>query len=339
MGGLPNVFTAYQPVISEEARAKFAQAWGVEALPEKPGLPMTEAMLEIYAGRVKAMYLIGENPMVSDPDLNHVEKTLKKLDFFVVQDIFMTETAQLADVVLPAASFAEKDGTFTNTERRVQRVRKAINSPGQARTDLEIVANLATRMGYPMQYASAEEVFEEITRLTPSYAGINYQRLEEGGLAWPVPDVDHPGTSYLHKGRFSRGLGKFHPVEFKAPAENPDPEYPLILTTGRSYYHYHTGSMTRRSQALNEFVPEAWVEINPSQAKKLGIRDEEMVILSSRRGRIEVKAVVTDRVREDTVFMPFHFAEAAANKLTNAALDPVAKIPEFKVCAVRVEKI
>jgi formate dehydrogenase major subunit len=339
MGGLPNVLTAYQPVISEEVRARFAQVWGVNSLPAQPGLPLTEAMEATHAGRIKGMYLIGENPMVSDPDLNHVEHSLNNLDFFVVQDIFLTETAKLADVVLPTASFAEKDGTFTNTERRVQRVRKAINPPGKAMTDLEIIMALANQMGYPMHYASAEEVFEEIRQLTASYAGITYQRLEEGGgLPWPCPAEDHPGTSYLHKGRFTRGQGKFHPVEFKPPAENPDQDYPLVLTTGRSYYHYHTGTMTRRSKALDEFVPEAWVEINQVRAEQLGITEGEMVQLTSRRGQLKVKALLTNRVREEVVFMPFHFAEAAANLLTNAALDPVAKIPEFKVCAVRVEK-
>lgn len=339
MGGLPNVLTAYQPVISEEVRARFAQVWGVNSLPAQPGLPLTEAMEATHAGRIKGMYLIGENPMVSDPDLNHVEKAFNNLDFFVVQDIFLTETAKLADVVLPTASFAEKDGTFTNTERRVQRVRKAINPPGKAMTDLEIIMALANQMGYPMHYASAEEVFEEIRQLTASYAGITYQRLEEGGgLPWPCPAEDHPGTSYLHKGRFTRGQGKFHPVEFKPPAENPDQDYPLVLTTGRSYYHYHTGTMTRRSKALDEFVPEAWVEINQVRAEQLGITEGEMVQLTSRRGQLKVKALLTNRVREEVVFMPFHFAEAAANLLTNAALDPVAKIPEFKVCAVRVEK-
>lgn len=339
MGALPNVYTAYQPVTSAEVRAKFARAWQVDSLPDQPGIPLTEMMPAAYAGSIKGMYLIGENPMVSDPDLNHVEQALKKLDFLVVQDIFLTETAQLADVVLPAASFAEKDGTFTNTERRVQRVRKAINPPGNARTDQEIIIFLANKMGYPMQYNSAEEVFEEIRHLTPSYAGMTYSRLENQGLQWPCPADDHPGTAYLHRGRFSRGLGKFHSVEFKPPAETPDADYPLILTTGRSYYHYHTGTMTRRSRALNEFVPEAWVEINPALAEKIGIQEGEQVKLSSRRGEIKVKAVLTDRVRADTAFMPWHFVEAAANKLTHAALDPEAKIPEYKVCAINVQKV
>jgi formate dehydrogenase major subunit len=339
MGALPNVFTAYQPVISEEVRARFAQAWGVKSLPDQPGLPMTEAIKTAPTGRIRGMYLIGENPMVSDPDLHHVERSLKSLEFFVVQDIFLTETAKLADVVLPAACFAEKDGTFTNTERRFQRVRKAVDPPGNARADWEIITALANQMGYPMHYASAEEIFEEIRKLTASYAGITYKRLEkEGGLAWPCPAEDHPGTSYLHKGRFTRGKGKFYPVEYQPPVENPDPEYPLVLTTGRSYYHYHTGTMTRRCKPLDEFVPEAWVEINPTLAERFGIKEGDMVQLTSRRGQLKVKALLTNKIREEVIFMPFHFAEAAANVLTIAALDPVARIPEYKVCAVRVEK-
>lgn len=339
MGALPNVLTGYQPVTNADIRKKFAAAWGVDSLPEKPGLTLTEAMNAAYEGKIKGMYIIGENPLVSDPDLRHVKEALEKLDFLVVQDIFLTETAQLADVVLPAASFAEKEGTFTNTERRVQRVRKAIEPLGRAKPDGEIICALATKMGYPMRYGSAAEVMAEIASLTPSYAGINYERLEKGSLQWPCPDVNHPGTKFLHQDKFSRGGGKFHAVEYRPPAEQPDAKFPLILTTGRNLFHYHTGTMTRRSKALNAFVPEAWVEINPVTAQFLGIKDGEWVRLSSRRGTVQVKATITSKVRQDVVFMPFHFAEAAANHLTIGALDPVAKIPEYKVCAVRVEKI
>lgn len=340
MGCLPVTYPAYQKVIDETPRLKFEQAWGVK-LPDKNGLTLTAVINQAYEGNVKALYVMGENPMVSDPDLDHVEEALDKLEFLVVQDIFLTETAQKADVVFPSASFAEKDGTFSNTERRVQRVRKAINPPGVAQEDWQIISNLATRMGYPMQYKNAEEIFEEIRKLTPSYAGMNYTRLEGKGLVWPCPTEDHPGTSYLHKdGNFSRGKGLFSAVEYNDPAEVPCEEYPLILTTGRNLYHYHTGTMTRRSQALNQHVPENWVEINPTMAKKLNIIDGEKVKLATRRGSIEVKACITDRVADDVVFTLFHFSEAAANLLTNAAaLDPVAGIPEYKVCAARLEKL
>ncbi len=340
MGCLPNVFTGYQQVTNEAARAKFEEAWKVK-LPDKNGLTLTETINKAHHGEIKALYVMGENPMMSDPDLHHVEEALKNLDFLVVQDIFLTETAQLADVVLPGACFAEKDGTFSNTERRVQRVRKAVNPPGQARADWEIICDLATRMGYPMSYASAEEIFAEITSLTPSYAGMSYQRLEGKGLQWPCPTPEHPGTVFLHKdGNFSRGKGAFSAIEYRAPFELPDEEYPLLLTTGRSLFHYHTGTMTRRCEALDEHVPEAKLEVHPELAAKLSIVDGEMVRLSTRRGSIEIKAQVTDKLRPDVVFTTFHFTEAAANWLTQSELlDPVAKIPEYKVSAARIEKI
>lgn len=340
MGGLPNVFTGYQQVANETARAKFEEAWGVK-LPDKNGITLTETINKAHDGDIKALFVLGENPMMSDPDLNHVESALKHLEFLVVQDIFLTETAQLADVVLPGACFAEKDGTFSNTERRVQRVRKAVNPPGQARTDWEILCDLAARMGYTMNYSSSQDIFEEISGLTPSYAGMSYDRLEGKGLQWPCPTPEHPGTVFLHKdGNFSRGKGAFSAIEYKAPYEEPDQEYPVILTTGRSLFHYHTGTMTRRCKALDEHVPEAELEIHPELAGKLNIAEGEMVRLSTRRGSIEIKAKVTDRIAPNVVFMPFHFAEAAANLLTHAELlDPVAKIPEYKVSAARIEKI
>lgn len=340
MGGLPNVFPGYQQVTDDAVRAKFEQAWKVP-LPVKPGLTLTEAVERARRGEIKALFVVGENPMMSDPDLHHVEEALEKLEFLVVQDIFLSETAEYADVVLPSACFAEKDGTFTNTERRVQRVRKAVEPPGQARADWEIICDLAARMGYPMSYGSPEEIFEEMRRLTPSYSGMTYARLEGKGLQWPCPNERHPGTAILHRdGKFVRGKGLFSPVEYIEPAESPDSEYPLILTTGRNLYHYHTGTMTRRCQALNQHVPEAEVEISPALAAKLRIENGETVRLSTRRGSIEVKAKVTDILDEDVVFMTFHFAEAAVNWLTKGdSLDPVAKIPEYKVCACRLEKV
>jgi len=297
-------------------------------------------MLNEAGKKIKAIYIMGENPMLSDPDLTHVEESLKALDFLVVQDIFLTETAKLADVVLPAASFAEKNGTFTNTERRVQLVRKAIEPIGESKPDDWVLIELADKMGYEMQYESAAAVMEEIAGLTPSYGGISYQRLErEGGLQWPCPDAAHPGTKFLHKDKFAGGKGKFQAVKYRPPAEEPDKEYPFRLTTGRMLYHYHTGSMTRRSVGLDEICKEGYIEINPADAEFLGIKENDLVTVSSRRGKIEIKAKLTNIVARGVVFIPFHFAESAANVLTNAALDPIAKIPELKVCAVRIEEI
>ena len=290
-----------------------------------------------YRGEIKAVYIMGENPLLSDPDLTHVEASLKRLDFLLVQDIFLTETARFADVVLPSACFAEKDGTFTNTERRVQRVRKAVPAPGLAKADWEIIAGISAKMGYPMAYASAGEIMAEINQVAPSYAGITYDRLEKEGIQWPCPDTAHPGTRFLHKDRFSRGLGLFHAIEYLPPAELPDQEYPLLLSTGRVLYHYHTGTMTRLSQGSMERCSESLVEIHPLDAEKLGLRDGQMVRVTSRRGTLKARAKVTTRSDVGMIFMNFHFHEAAVNLLTNPALDPIGKIPEYKVCAVRVE--
>jgi len=339
MGALPNVFTGYQPVTVEENRVRFAAAWGVKDLPAKPGLTVGEMMDGAGEGRIRGMYIMGENPALSDPDANHVVHALEKLDFLVVQDIFLTETAQLADVVLPAASFAEKDGTFSNTERRVQRVRKAVEPVGDARADWEIICLVAAAMGYPMSYGSPEEIMKEIAAVTPSYCGISYERLEKGGLQWPCPAPGHPGTGFLHAGKFSRGLGRFHPVEHVPPDELPDEEYPLILNTGRRLYHYHTGTMTLRTGALEVAYPEEYLEINCADAGKLGICDGDRVKVSSRRGGVEVAVRVTEMVTPGLVFASFHYPEVAINRLTNPARDPIAKIPEFKVCAVKIEKV
>jgi len=340
MGGLPTVYTAYQAVTNEAARAKFEQAWGV-SLPDKNGQVLTEVINLAHHGQMKALYVLGENPMMSDPDLHHVEEALEKLDFLVVQDIFLTETAKYADVVLPGASFAEKDGTFSNTERRVQRIRKAVSPPGEAKADWQILGDLSTRMGYKMDYASSEEIFEEMRALTPSYAGINYARLEKGGLQWPCPNEEHSGTPFLHKdGNFSRGKGAFTAIDFIPPGEVPDEEYPLILTTGRSLFHYHTGTMTRRASALDQHVPEGELEINPELAARLDVKNGEKVKISTRRGSLEIKAKVTDILTPGVVFTTFHFHETPVNLLTESEfLDPTAKIPEYKVSAARVEKI
>lgn len=336
MGALPNVFPAYQQVANDDARTKFEKAWNV-SLSGTPGLTVTETPDAVMEGKIKALYIMGENPMMSDPDTTHLKKSLEKLDFLVCQDIFLNETGELADVVLPSACFAEKDGTFTNTERKVQRIRKAIDAPGSAKPDWWIIAKLATKMGYPMEYGSAEEIMNEITELTPSYAGITYTRINEEGLQWPCINMDHPGTKYLHKDQFTRGRGLFHAVEFIPPAELPDEEYPFILSTGRVLYHYHTGTMSRRTKGLVERFPESLIEIHPEDAKKLGIDEGVTVKVTSRRGTVAAKANVTDRPPQGTIFMNFHFNEVAVNKLTNPALDPIGKIPEYKVCAVKVE--
>jgi formate dehydrogenase major subunit len=339
MGALPNVFPGYQRVTDESARAKFNDAWKpAMPLSEKVGLTVVEITNAVGEGKIKALYFMGENPMVSDPDTAHVRESLKKAAFIVCQDIFMNETTELADVVLPAASFAEKDGTFTNTERRVQRVRKGVEPVGESRADWRIIADISTRMGYPMTYRSSEDIFDEMRKLTPSYAGITYDRIEKAGLQWPCPTEEHPGTAYLHKDKFVRGLGLFSAVTYKDPAELADAEYPFVLTTGRILYQYHTGTMSRRSEGLNFRSRGPFIEINPHDASSFGIEDGAEVSASSRRGSVNVRAWVTDRVNPGTLFMPFHYAEAAANVLTGTALDPIGKIPEFKVSAVRIEK-
>jgi len=340
LGALANVYPGYQKVVSTEVQEKFEKAWGSTS-DLNIGLTVTEMIDAAGDGRVRAMVVMGENPMVADPDVNHARHCLEQLEFLVVQDIFPSETAQLAHVVLPGASFVEKDGTFTATDRRIQRVRKAIEPVGDAKADWEIICLLAQKMGASgFDFPSPKEVMDEIAQLTPIYGGVSYERLEElGFLQWPVPALDHPGTPYLHKAKFSRGLGHFHALEFKEAAELPDDEYPFLLTTGRLMFHWHTGTMTRRSEKLHQEVPEAYVEIHPDDAGRIGLNGNKRVRVASRRGEIELGVRVTKRIRPGVVFIPFHFAEAAANALTNAALDPTAKIPEYKVCAVKVERV
>ena len=338
MGGLPDVFSGYQRVADPNARQRMAAAWKVADLPEKPGMKVTQMLPAAHDGTLKAMYIIGENPLVSDADLNHAEKSLRNLDFLVVQDIFLTETARLADVVLPTACFAEKDGTFSNTERRVQRVRKAVEPPGEAREDWRIVCDLATRMGYPMSYTDSRQIMDELRTVTPSYAGIGYDRIEQQGLHWPCPNEEHPGTPILHREQFTSGKGAFSAIDYIPPAESVDRDFPLYLTTGRLLFQYHTGTMTMKTGGLNEIAPECFVELSPEDAQRFAIQDGALVGIASRRGRIQARVKISPKAVRGTVFLPFHYAQAAANRLTNAALDPIAGIPEFKVCAVKLEK-
>jgi formate dehydrogenase major subunit/formate dehydrogenase alpha subunit len=336
-GCLPNVYPGYQRVDLPEVREKFQRAWGASLSPHK-GMTATEMIPAAAEGRLKALYIMGENPVLSDPNQHHTVEALKKLDLLVVQDIFLTETARLADVVLPAACFAEKSGTFSNTERKVQMVRKAVEPPGAARDDLDIIQALATRLGYPMDYAGPEEVLREFGQVWPALGGVTYDRLDACGLAWPCPTVDHPGTRFLHQERFSRGLGLFSVVPYRPPAETADAEYPLTLTTGRNLYQYHTGTMTRRVESIERHAGEPYVEMNPADARHLSVTDGETVRVTSRRGSIDLKARLTPRIPHGTVFIPMHYHEAAVNALTQDALDPIVKIPEFKVAAVKVDK-
>jgi formate dehydrogenase alpha subunit len=337
MGALPNVFSGYQPVTDPAVRQKFADAWHLDpaAMDPAAGMAVTD-MVNACGEQIRALYIMGENPMMADPNLNHAESQFRKLDFLIVQDLFLTETAQLADVVLPAASFAEKLGTYTNTERRVQIGRPAIEPLPGVRQDFAIIAQMAARLGRADFPADPEALFEEMRRLTPSYGGMTYPRLERAGLRWPCPTEDHPGTPILHLGRFTRGKGLLVPLVYRPPTEQPDAAYPLRLTTGRLLQHYHTGSLSRRARILHKLVPDGEIEIHPSDAKKLGVVHGAMVDVETRRGRVRTRANVTGRIDEGALFMAFHFAEAAANRLTNDSLDPVAKIPEYKACAARI---
>jgi formate dehydrogenase (NADP+) alpha subunit len=341
MGGLPNVYTGYQQVNDPKVREKFESAWGVSLSPD-PGLTLGEVFDGMHAGTIKSLYLVGENPVLTEANANHAIAALKNLEFLVVQDIFLTETAQLADVVFPAATFAEKDGTFTNTERRIQRVRQAIAPRGESKPDWHIVAELARKMGAKgFDFSGPEEIMVEIASLTPSYGGISYPRLEGAGLQWPCPDKDHPGTPTLHVERFgtASGKAKMIPLVFRDADELPDEEYPLLLTTDRSLFHYHSGSMTRRVAGLEQLNSEELLKINPRDAQALGLVEKEMVQVTSRRGTMTVRTSLSQVCPPGLVSMTFHFAESPTNVLTNPARDPVAKIPETKVCAVRVEKM
>lgn len=347
VGCLVNVFPGYQRVTDDKLRKKLAKTWKVESLPAEVGLSIVEATHAALEGKVRAMYIMGENPMMSDPNTNHVEQAFRSLEFMIVQDILPSETAFMAHLLLPATSSLEKDGTFTNTERRIQRIRKVINPPGVARTDWEITAAIAERVADKLgdngaskhwTFSNVSEIFDELAQSTPIYAGIAYDRLDPTGRQWPCPDQQHPGTPILHVDKFSRGKGKFNPVEARDPVEQTDEEYPLTLTTGRVLYHYHSGTMTRRSGPLHWREPRAYAEINAVDAEAIGLKDGFAVEIHSRRGTVRTKTKISTNVPPGTVFLAFHWREAPANRLTqDHTLDPVAKIPEYKISAVRLE--
>ena len=332
---LPNVYPGYQRVDLPEVRQKFETAWSV-ALPPAPGLTATEMMDAAVEGKIKAMYIMGENPIITDPNMHHTVEALRSLDFLVVQDIFLTETAEHADVVLPAACSFEKEGTFTNTERKVQKVRKTVDAPGEARDDLSIIVEVSRRLGYQMEHISPETVLKEYGKLWPAMAGITFSRLDEKGLQWPCPSEEHPGTEYLYKDGFPKGKVLFSVVAYCPPAEITDETYPFVLTTGRNLFQYHSGSMTRRVKPIEAHAGKPYVEINPADGARLGVRSGDIIRIASRRGEIAIKARLTTKVPEGTVFIPMHYREAAANVITNDALDSKVKIPEFKFCAVKI---
>lgn len=335
MGALPNVYPGYQAVTNPDIQQKFEKAWGKE-LPNKVGLKIPEMFEAAHEGKVKAMYILGENPVLTDPNANHIKAALEHLDFLVVQELFLTETAEFADVVLPAASFAECNGTFTNTERRVQRVRQAIEPiPGQP--NWITICQMATRMGYPMSYEHPSEIWDEMASLAPSMAGVNYDRLEKSSLQWPCPTVEHPGTPFLHSGKFTRGLGLFQPADHVPPAEMPDKEYPFLLSTGRILYHYNV--TTPYSPGIASVWDKELAEFHPLDAEKLGLKEDSKVKITSRRGEVISAVKITERVQPGMIWMSFHYAETPTNELTSDALDPITGTGEYKVAAVKVEKL
>ncbi|MGK0466433.1 MAG: formate dehydrogenase alpha subunit [Clostridium sp.] len=338
MGALPDVLPGYQSLKDENTSKKFANVWGTGYASEN-GMTLGEMMDGSANGSVKSLFIMAENPMLSDPNLNHVKEALENLELLVVQDIFMTETSKLAHVILPGASFIEKDGTFTNTERRVQRVRKAIDPVGSSKSDWQILCGLIKSLGGFADYSSPSDIMEEIRTLVPSYRGITYERLNDGGLQWPCTDINHSGTDFLHRGKFTRGLGKFSVNEYTESTELATSEYPFILTTGRMNHHYHTGTMTRRSWALDREYPHGFMEINPQDAEKLGLKERSKVKVTSKIGEVITEAHITDKISAGVVFMTFHFGEQSVNKLIGRNSDPIVQIPEFKVCAVQIEGV
>ena len=341
MGALPNVFPGYQKVIDPAVREKFQKAWGVQKLPEKPGLMIPQMMDGLLSGTVKGFYIFGENLANTEPDIRHVERCLQAAEFLVCQDIFPTETTRFGHVVFPSAAWSEDDGTFTNSERRVNRVRKVSEPPGQAKPNWWIFKEIAKRMGHSWPSTGGQEIWDqEVSRHAPALRGITYRRIEGNGLQWPCPDESHPGTCFLHQGgQFTCGLGQFIPVDWTPPAEVPDQKYPFVLSTGRRLYHYHTRTQTGRSSGLNDLLGEETADVSPVDAAKMGISHGETIRVKSRRGEVTLKAKVTDSVPPGMVWMAFHFRDACANWLTNPVYDPETLTAEYKACAVRVEKI
>ncbi len=342
MGASPTDLTGYQKVSDPAVAAKFGAAWGVP-IDSRPGIKATECFPAMLDGRIKGLFIFGEDPVRTDPDTHHVIRALEALEFLVVEDLFVTETALYADVVLPGCSYAEKEGTFTNTERRVQRVRKAVEVEGDARLDTDVFTELMNRMGYPQPRLTAAQIMDEIALLTPSYAGMSHARLDGPevagrGLQWPCTGPDHPGTPILHVGSFSRGTGLYSIADYRPAAELPDADYPLLMSTGRVLYQYNACAMTGRTPGIDEMAGSSFIEVNDRDAAALGIADGDRVRVSSRRGSIVSTARVSGKTSPGEVWMPLHFQDGNCNWLTNAALDDVAKVPEFKVCAVRVEK-
>ncbi len=339
MGALPNVYSGYQPVTDQRIKGLFEEAWGVNDLSDKAGLTLTDMMDAGQRGDIKAMYIMGENPAMSDPDSKHARKVLRNLDFLVVQDIFLTETAKLANVVLPASSFAEKMGTYTNTERRVQLSRQAIPVLDGTMPDWQIICKVSSKAGYPMSYDSPVDILDEINRVTPSYRGITFDRLNNSwGLQWPCPDEKHDGTPFLHKDKFARGLGFFDAREYAPPPEVPDEEFPFQLITGRVGFQFHTGTMTRKVSILEREEPKAFLEMNPKDARRLKLINGSKVAIESRRGELYMPVKITNDIPEKVVFSTFHYSDNNINDLTINAVDPVAKIPEFS-CAVSIRRV
>ncbi len=338
MGALFNTLPGYSGLKNSDAFERYEKMWEVK-LPRRKGKAATEVWDAILSDDIKGLYIVGEDPVLADPNALHAVAALEKLDFLIVQDIFLTDTAKMADIVFPAACYAEKDGTFTCTERRVQRVRKAVEPPGEAKADWQIFCELSSRMGYEMDYENPEEIFKEVTQLMPQYAGITYERIDKVGLQWPVPSLDHPGTPVLHIGRFTQGKGLFIPEDFTPPTELPDAEYPLILTTIRERSQYNFGSMTRKTREIEALCPEAFAEINPEDAKRYGIVDLDEIKVSSRRGSVHLRTLITDRSQVGTIAIPYHFAEVPVNNLTLNSLDRLSRSPQYKICAIKVEKV
>jgi formate dehydrogenase alpha subunit len=339
-GASPVYYPGYQRVTDPVAQARFSEAWGAELSPDA-GMTLPLMMEAMQEGRLRGLYVMGEDIVLSEPDCSKVEAGLNNVDFMVVQDIFFNETCRFADVVLPAACFAEKDGVFTNSDRRVQRVRAAVPPPGVARADWEILCDVARACGYPMpEYGHPSEIYAEMAGLCDKFAGISHERIEgEGGLQWPCPTPEHAGTPTLHMDGPMRGKGLFTPIAYRPSAELPDREYPLLLSTGRTLYHYNSATQTRRDAAGVARQPENFLQIHPRDAGRLGVQDGEAIQVQSRRGVVEARAKVTRDVRRGCVWMPLHFAESRANQLTNSAGDAVTGTAEYKVCAVRVERI